>query len=127
MSGSSEKVIAGYLTSSDDQYLLREWSPTACPGDENYKLIRFEIRQGSDVVTSTVSTRVPLEVRLTFCITKRVSNLQVGIELVTGDGTLLFQTFHSDSDGQTAMELGIHCLSCVLPEGILNEGAYTIR
>jgi lipopolysaccharide transport system ATP-binding protein len=127
MSGSPDAVIGGYLSASHDAVLVREWSEAIGPGDRYFRLLRLEILQNGNLATEHVSTGTPLEVRVKFLVEQTAAHLQVGLELGTIDGIPLFQSFHSDGVETLTLERGVHCLSCVIPAEILNEGMYVIR
>lgn len=127
MSGSPDSVIEGYLSASNYAVLAREWARPNGPGDKYFRLLRIEILANGSLANDHISNGVPLEVRVKFLVEQPAAHLQVGLELGTIDGIPLFQSFHSDGEETIALEPGVHCLSCVIPAGILNEGMYVIR
>lgn len=127
MSGTSNTVIDGYLSASNDAVLVRKWAEGDGPGDEYFRLLQFEILQNSKLATEYISTGTPLEVQITFSVKQSASHLQVGFELGTIDGIPLFQSFHSDGAEKITLASGVHRLSCVIPSEILNDGMYVIR
>ena len=122
-----EAVISRYLSTAGNTELCKEWDEVNAPGDEAFRLLKFEILQKGKVVSNNVSSRLPLEVSVDCLIENPQSALQVGFELITMDGVRIFQSFHTDGKEQTRLTKGKHKLKCSIPAGLLNEGAYIIR
>jgi hypothetical protein len=127
MRGLPEAVIGKYLSSSGSTMLAREWSTSDAPGDHYFRLLRIEILQNGALAGENVSTGSPLQVKIRFVVESPTPILQVGFELETLDGIILFQSYHTDGDETTVLEPGVHCLVCTIPAGVLNAGMYVIR
>jgi lipopolysaccharide transport system ATP-binding protein len=125
--GVPSEVITKYLSSSSDVLLAREWPKREGPGDEYFRMIRFEILQQGNIATGHIVTDSPLDIKFVFEILYSAPHLQVGFELATFDGQVIFQSYHSDVPDVQTFEAGIHSLFCSIPPGNFNQGMYIIR
>lgn len=125
--GSTEVAVNKYLSSSGNTALVQEWNETSAFGDDYFRLLKFEILQDGSTASENISTGKPLEVKVKFSVNIPSPLLQVGFELETADGILLFQSFHTDEGEIKILDKGIHCFVCKIPSGTLNAGGYVIR
>ena len=68
-----------------------------------------------------------MEVVLTVEIDRPSPKLQVGFELLDGDGVEILQTFNTDGESLEVLPAGVHTLLCEIPENLLNAGRYLVR
>ena len=125
--GTPRDVITSYLDGGAEKAASRSWPVHEAPGDEHARLLKIELRQNQREPTGGVMSSVPLEILMTVHIDRPSAKLQMGFDLLTSDGLLLFQAFHSDAKRVAHLEKGTHLLSCTIPSGLLNEGEYRLR
>jgi lipopolysaccharide transport system ATP-binding protein len=125
--GTPRDVIAGYLAGGAENTSSRTWQVREAPGDEYARLLEIGLRQNQREPIGGVMSSMPMEVVMTIQVERPSAKLQVGFELLTGEGLTLFQTFHTDTRHQAHLEKGAHRLQCTIPSSLLNQGEYLIR
>jgi lipopolysaccharide transport system ATP-binding protein len=125
--GSPNDVIGEYVSNGQSGQLSRDWMDRTPPGDENAQLLRLEVHQPATDSRGIVWSSQEIRVVMTVRVTKPAPRLQVGLELLDGNGTELLETSHRDTDDVGALEEGSYELSVTLPAGLLNEGRYIAR
>ncbi len=127
--GSTEVVVAAYLTSKDYvQSGERVWDDPNMPGDHaaRVKSIRLCAEDGS--VRTEFGTTESIYIKVEMVIFQKAPNFRLGISLFTSDGTCIF--YSSDADAQERYGMGrlpgqYTCI-CHIPAYLLNVGSYFI-
>ncbi|OFW62080.1 MAG: hypothetical protein A2133_02095 [Actinobacteria bacterium RBG_16_64_13] len=125
--GPARDIVGGYVSSGDERESSKEWCADRALGDERARLLRFEIRQDGREARGGIRSSETIEVALTVKIDRPSPKLQIGFELLDGDGVEILQTFHTDCESLEVLPAGIHALSCDIPRGLLNAGRYLLR
>jgi lipopolysaccharide transport system ATP-binding protein len=126
--GPAQDAVRRYLATVGAVKTRRLWNRAERPGNEFARLASVEISAldcadgglflSGDELVVTIEVDIELSDRA----------LQVGFDLMTVDGALLFRSFHTDPDeeGRPALLPGPNVLRCRLPTNLLNEGSYVI-
>jgi lipopolysaccharide transport system ATP-binding protein len=122
----SASVIGAYLQRDTLAQSAVRFAAGEGPGDEHLRLISMELQQDGAAPGAQVRSSLPLEIVMRFSVERPSPKLQVGFELLSGDGTQVLQSFHTDESGERALPRGAHELRCELQPGLLNEGAFII-
>ena len=79
-------------------------------------------------VSNLVSTAEPFSVRMEFDLFRADDALCVGFDLATSDGTIILRSYQTDLEPERWPKLakGHHILECTIPQGLLNDGRFSI-
>ena len=125
--GETKEVVSAYISQVGESMLIRDWPAHSALGDEHARLLRIELRQDGEEARGGVRSSATIEAVLTILVERPSPKLQVGLELLGGDGVEILQSFHSDMQHLEVLPAGIHELACAIPSGLLNDGQYIVR
>lgn len=126
--GESADVTSSYMGEEDKSTGERSWSLESAPGDDTIRLISLKAMNREGMVCSEFSSDGDVFVGMTLDVRNIHQALRVGFELLWQDGTVVFTSFHNDSQPSSwpTLEIGINRLSCRIPPGLLNKGRYSV-
>jgi lipopolysaccharide transport system ATP-binding protein len=116
--GDVAEVTQYYLSSIDSaDDGLRRWSdPHSRPGDEQCRILEMRVTDDTDVTVE-------------FELEQVDPAFTVGIDLLTGDGVLLFTSYQRDMEDESLppFAVGRNAFRCRIPAGLLNGGRYMLN
>jgi lipopolysaccharide transport system ATP-binding protein len=126
--GDTGDVVARYLIDNSSESGFCEWPEGLSNRDVNeFKLFAARIHNQSGDVTSTVDMRFPFALTFDYRIDQALPYCRIGFVLATADGTVVFDSYDSDSDrNQGRREPGTFRLRCEIPGHLLLPGRYVI-
>jgi lipopolysaccharide transport system ATP-binding protein len=127
--GETDGVIQRYLTSIDsDNTGVRSWHDKPL-GDAACRFHELRVTDADGAPGATFFTSKPIYVTLEFDVDELSPVLNIGFELATADGVVVFATYFRDVPDQQALRLrpGRNALRCEIPDGLLNSGRYMIN
>ena len=131
-SGDAEALIRQYVSSStgSDNSIV-EWRPgPRMKSDPCFTLLRVALMDGEKLLPPhPVPNNQPVTVAIEATTNDPKGLALVGLTVSQEDGTVVFQTFHTDSDVSDWPQIpaGRFRLSLHLPTRFLNEGKYTVE
>jgi lipopolysaccharide transport system ATP-binding protein len=129
-SGETRSVINTYLNRLAEQGASITWPAGEGPGTHFFRMRGLHVLDPSGPAASIVGTTHPVTVRMEFDLPIRVDpNLQVGFELMNGDGVSVLVSMQTDVEPERWPKLvvGYNVLQCQIPAGLLNAGRYLVR
>jgi lipopolysaccharide transport system ATP-binding protein len=127
--GATENVVDIYLHSkSGEESEYRCADLGSAPGDEDIRLRAVRILDSEGVASAKLDIRKPFFVEIEYEIFSVLTNLRIGLRIITADGTVVFTTSDTeatDSVGKTRLP-GKYVNRCEIPGNLLNEGRYSV-
>lgn len=126
--GDPEVVTSSYMSADDKSTGEKSWSLETAPGDDSLRLVSIRIMNSERLVCAEFPSDEEVIIEMTLVVRSLHTALRVGFELLWQDGTVVFTSFHNDSDASSwpALSLGINRIFCTIPSGLLNKGRYTV-
>lgn len=128
--GSPDEIIAQYLDVRSEAVTPElVWpDPWQAPGTEEIRARTLRMRDGNGRVTNEVPDDEDLMVELEYEVLQRVWNAQVGFQVLTSDGTIVFESYQGDHLGEVGVqEPGYYHWVCRIPGMFLNSGQYYLK
>jgi lipopolysaccharide transport system ATP-binding protein len=130
MDGDVAAVTQHYLSSleaADDG--VRRWAPEDRPGNEIARIHEVRISDENDVASGSFFSSQSIYVTVEFDLAILDPAFTVGLDLLTGDGMLLFTTYQRDvpDDALPSFAPGLNAFRCRLPANLLNGGRYMLN
>jgi lipopolysaccharide transport system ATP-binding protein len=129
--GDVASVTQHYLSSIDSaDDGLRRWSdPQSRPGDEHCRIVEVRVTDENDVPSGSFFSGRPIDVTVEFELASLDPSFTIGIDLLTGDGVLLFTSYQRDmeEDAVPPFAAGPNAFRCRIPAGLLNGGRYMLN
>ena len=127
-SGDAEKIVANYLAFGTEEAGEITYSNNGhkAPGSEYVRLEAIRVRGSDGTVTQTLDVRLPFTLEVQYRVLKRATNLRVGVQINTQDGTTILATTDMDSQEELVREPGVYTSCCKLPGEFLNHGQYYV-
>jgi lipopolysaccharide transport system ATP-binding protein len=125
--GDSRSVIASYLATSESSVGQRVWEDwRLAPGDEFIRAASVSVRDTTGQLTKAVYQDRPFVISIQYRVLKSMMNANVGFELKSEDGTLIFTSFDADNPEWSGRgrQPGVYRSDCLIPAHFLNEGAF---
>jgi homopolymeric O-antigen transport system ATP-binding protein len=127
--GDIESVVRTYLSSietNDDG--RRRWDDELF-GDDDCRVLELRVTDRSDEPQVTYFTSRPIYVTLEFDLTDVNPSLNIGLEIATVDGVVVFHTSFRDIAEPATPRLvqGRNALRCEIPAELLNSGRYAVN
>ena len=127
----AEALIRQYVGSNaGSEGSIVEWHPSPrMKSHPCFTLLRVALTDGKELLSPhPVPNNQPVTISIE-ATTNDPKALTVGLTLTQEDGTVVFQTFHTDSDVRDWPQIpeGRFALSLQLPTRFLNEGKYAIE
>jgi lipopolysaccharide transport system ATP-binding protein len=126
--GHVEEVVGRYLAedASDNGEVTFDDTENA-PGSEEVRLGAVRVLNSDGMVSSNLDARQRFHIEVEYDVLKQVSELRVGIRLLTYDGTCILTSTDSDETGhEFTRDPGRHVSRCTVPAGFLNFGQYFV-
>jgi lipopolysaccharide transport system ATP-binding protein len=129
--GNISSVVAKYLQSDTGDKTQFVPDPAKPPvGNDTVILLALAVKGGDGSVGPTFVSSTAIKAEITCRVLKAVRGLRVGFHLHSADGTIVFNAADTDADGgledERACHPGVYTSTCVIPEGLLNRGQYSI-
>lgn len=125
----SERVVDDYLRNASS----REWGMdfaeqiAALPPDPVFQITRVEILQ-AEAATRTIQSDLPMEIEISFSVSRDTPGLHVYVSFLDLDGVLLFETLHNgDSDEQPVVRAGQYRSRVRIPPDFLAARSYQVQ
>jgi lipopolysaccharide transport system ATP-binding protein len=129
--GDVASVTQYYLSSIDsaDDGVRRWADPTSRPGDAACRIAEIRVTDDKDVPSGSFFSSRPIDVTVEFELAEVDPSFTVGIDLLTGDGVVLFTSYQRDMDDDALprFSLGRNAFRCRIPGGLLNGGRYMLN
>jgi lipopolysaccharide transport system ATP-binding protein len=124
-----ETVVRTYLTSietGDDG--RRSWVDEPL-GDEDFRIVEARITDENDEPQPTYFTSRPIYLTLEFDLETVNPSLNIGVDIATVDGVVVFYSSFRDVADHAAPRLviGRNALRCEIPTELLNSGRYVVN
>ena len=125
-SGDAEKVVASYLAFGTEEAgeIIYNNNGHKGPGSDYVRLEAIRVRGSDGTVTPTLDVRRPFTLEVQYRVLKCASNLRVGVQINSQDGTAILATTDMDSQEELVREPGVYTSCCKLPGEFLNHGQY---
>lgn len=117
--GSPYSVISDYLDDAAPFTLLEKTQL-----EEGIELNQVKVLQNSLQVTQYVGQDVPFDLVIEYTLKQKVSDLLVGFDLISSDGTLLFRSYDTSEHGLGVREPGFYVSTFKMPGNLLHSGFY---
>jgi lipopolysaccharide transport system ATP-binding protein len=131
LEGTAESVVNSYLQMSTGEksvYLQAEAKQPA--GNQIASLVSVAVRDQEGTTGPVFGGGSSLEVEIVYEILKPTRGLRVGFHLHSPDGTIIFNSTDTDTEGVAesgrSRQSGVYASTCVIPSGYLNRGKYTL-
>ncbi len=130
MEGDAAAVTQHYLSSleaADDG--VRRWRPENRPGNEIAQILEVRVTDENDVSSGSFFSSQAIFVTVELDLAIPDPALTVGIDLLTGDGILLFTSYQRDVPDEALPPFGRgpNAFRCRLPANLLNGGRYMLN
>jgi len=127
-SGGTESVASYYLTATTICTSEKSWPLEEAPGDDMLKLLNLRVVSHEGFTSNEFESDKDIFVEMIIDVRSLHSALRVGFELLWRDGTVVFTSFHNDAKefNWPVLTIGINCISCRIPNGLLNNGRYSV-
>lgn len=128
--GDVDSVVRTYLASVDtDDEGRRRWTDENPLGDEECRVTEIRVTDETDEPRTTYFSSKPFFVTLEFELSVVNPSLNIGVELATVDGLVVFFSSFRDVSDETLPRLvpGKNALRCEIPADLLNSGRYVIN
>lgn len=128
VSASTEEAIEAYLRSVRDAGHSRTWSPQEAPRGEGVALRRISLFGARSGDSGALHSGEDIFVDVECELDKVYSSLQIGFDLLTIDGAVVFRSYQSDGavDSHPKLTVGTNVLRCRIPAEYLNAGRFLI-
>jgi lipopolysaccharide transport system ATP-binding protein len=126
--GPTDDVVSQYVLSMASTAGERRWpGGIANSGVTDMKIHSVCIQDQDGNVTSTVQPSQPFSVLITYSVTRRLPFCRIGIILRTGEGTTVFESYHSDNEQYSGPhDPGNYTLACEIPANLLATTRYLL-
>ncbi|MHB0871612.1 MAG: ABC transporter ATP-binding protein [Chloroflexota bacterium] len=126
--GGSQDVTSEYLASFFDVGAEARWSGPEGPGNLDVRLTGVRVHAAGVEPGDPFPSDEAIQVEMGLVAKTAHPCLQVGFDLLTRDGTVVFRSCHNDllGEGAPRVRLGANRLSCSIPRGLLNRGGYYV-
>jgi lipopolysaccharide transport system ATP-binding protein len=127
--GDAESIAGEYLASVGGlEGALRRWDdPAEQPGDNACRLVEIAVVDEHGEPAATVFSSKPSYVTIAFDLDTVHPAFNVGFELTTPDGVVVFNTFFRDGASTPQLAAGRNVLRCPMPRALLNTGRYLVN
>ncbi len=131
MDGDVASVTQHYLSSIDsaDDGRRRWLDPETRPGNELCRILEIRATDEDDKPSGSFFSSRPINVIVEFDLAVVDPAFTVGVDLLTGDGVLLFTSYQRDveDDAVPRFHQGRNAFRCTIPAGLLNGGRYMLN
>ncbi|HZT15319.1 MAG TPA: ABC transporter ATP-binding protein [Gaiellaceae bacterium] len=130
MEGDVASVTQYYLSSIDaaDDGVQR-WPRQHRPGNEIAEILEVRVTDEHGQPSGSFFSSKPINVTVEFDLAVVDPAFTVGIDLLTGDGVLVFTSYQRDmpDDALPPFAPGRNAFRCTIPPGLLNGGRYMLN
>ncbi|MCG3175521.1 MAG: Vitamin B12 import ATP-binding protein BtuD [Candidatus Omnitrophica bacterium] len=126
--GATEEVIEAYLKSVRESGHERRWAPAEAPHGEGVRLLRLAVSGEQSGDTGQLLSGEDILIDLECELERVYSSLQIGFDLLTVDGAVVFRSYQSDGivSEHPRLRVGNNLLRCRIPAGYLNAGRFVL-
>jgi lipopolysaccharide transport system ATP-binding protein len=128
LDGDIEHVVSSYLandTRCDGEITFP--SDSVAPGSSDVRLCAVRVVNQDGRITSSLDARHPFHIEVEYEVLRELSDLRIGIRLVTHDGTSIVTSTDGDESGHEFLRTpGKYISRCTVPGCFLNYGQYFI-
>ena len=125
--GESNAVVSQYLaTETTDKGEIYWEKGLSNRGVSEIKIMSVRVRDVSGQITSSIDARLPFDIEMDYLIKDDLPMLQMGIQIKTAEGIVVFQSFNTDSECVLETKPGTYNVRCTVQGGLLNSGTYII-
>jgi lipopolysaccharide transport system ATP-binding protein len=128
--GDIESVVRGYLASIDPEDAgFRRWGEGEILGDHECRVVEIRVADENEEIGTTFFSSKPIYITVEFDLAEPQPGLNLGIEISTIDGVVVFSTNFRDMPDHEVPRLvaGRNALRCVIPPALLNSGRYIVN
>jgi lipopolysaccharide transport system ATP-binding protein len=127
----SSQAVDYYLSSGFAQIGERVWADDEIPPEAApFKPIAISIRNPQGQISETVRSIEPFTIEAEYQLAEPITELRLGIYLMTTHGELVFTSFDTDDaaiyEQHSTRAAGHHVSRCTIPGDFLNEGRYVV-
>ncbi len=98
------------------------------PPDPSFRMEKARLRQGGHPVFGQVLNGEPLEIELQYSVLERSIGFRIFFDLCDNDDTLLFRSFHDETQAEIPVtEPGRYISRAVIPGNLLSPFPYELR
>lgn len=128
VSASTEEVIEAYLRSVQDTGHTKRWPADSAPRGEGVVLRRISLFGARSGDSGALNSGEDIYVDMEYELEKTYSSLQIGFDLLTIDGAVVFRSYHSDGavSSHPKLRAGTNVLRCRIPANYLNAGRFLL-
>jgi lipopolysaccharide transport system ATP-binding protein len=128
LDGDIEQVVSSYLandTHCDGEIAFQ--SDSSAPGSSDVRLCAVRVVNQEGRITSSLDARHPFHIEVEYEVLRELSDLRIGMRLVTHDGTAIVTSTDGDESGHEFVRTpGKYVSRCTVPGCFLNYGQYFI-
>ncbi|HUP51674.1 MAG TPA: ABC transporter ATP-binding protein, partial [Longimicrobiales bacterium] len=127
--GDAESVARQYLASVDAaEDAVRRWDGAATAwGDDVCRMVEVAVTGEDGEPSTTFFSSNPILLRIGFDLPSVNPGLNVGFELATTDGVVVFSTSFRDGTHPPELVEGRNVMRCLIPSSLLNSGRYLVN
>jgi lipopolysaccharide transport system ATP-binding protein len=125
--GRTPAVLGAYLASAEAQEGHMEWPDWhQAPGDEFMRAVSVRVQDTDGKLNPDLFQDLPFVIQISYQVLKPMMNANVGFELSSEDGTVVFSAFDADSPEWSGRgrSPGLYTSRCLVPAHLLNEGTF---
>lgn len=125
--GETKTVISSYLSSVEPVSNRYVWQGlSSAPGDEYMQLMAVSVLNDDYSPAISLHQDSPFIIRIDYQVLKPMMNANVGFELKTAEGMVVFSSFDADNPDWSGRRRkpGGYISECVISPNLLNKGLY---
>ena len=129
--GKAEAVVTDYLNVGANDSLAYVPDPAKKPvGNDSVHLLSVALRGVDGSTGPNFGSGTAIKVEITYRVLKPARGFMTGIDLLSSDGTIVFNSKDTDPnqgvESKQPQQTGVFQSSCFIPPGLLNRGQYSV-
>jgi lipopolysaccharide transport system ATP-binding protein len=128
--GTTQAVVAEYLSSISSATGEKRWPVDTAPGNEFCRLTALRVVTGNGHGSNgaVLPSKQDLSIDVEFVATQQNPALCVGFDLTNSEGVTVLRSYQTDGTAESWPEIrmGTNHWRCVIPAGLLNGGVYFV-
>lgn len=127
--GPARDVVASYLSDSQTETGIREWTLEQAPQRDGVALVAVRLFRGDGVPSSLFESDGDINIELEFTVSDvPTGTFCVGFDLFDSEGGTIFRSYQTDAQRREWLEphVGQNVWRCRIPGGLLNEGTFYV-
>jgi lipopolysaccharide transport system ATP-binding protein len=127
----TSEAVDYYMASGYSQTGQRVWEPDEIPDESRpFRPVAIRVHDQRGQVVDTLRSTEPISIGVEYILEAPITNLRVGIYLMTTRGEYVFTSFDTDDhnlyERYSVRKAGHYVSYCSVPENLLNEGRYVV-